>query len=282
MSELETRSDDEISLLDLLLVFAQNWLLLVIGPAIVGAITFGVLVSQPQTYRFEATIGLPVQIVEALIANLEDEGSIDPRLAPTATGADGLSVTQGSDVQSSLLVVRHRDANAGAAFENLLISLASGAEDLRLPNAHSNLSDRIGALRAAQAFRDGVIARLEHALVEVSAAEPSDAQAYAAAALALDQILTSRTAASLELDALELDLATAGAQEIAVSPIAGPMREGRSPALMAAIAVLGSGFLLLVFVFIRAGLRGALNDAEAREKIEKIKNAFFLRRSTGR
>jgi hypothetical protein len=87
MNELETRSDDEISLLDLLLIIAQNWLLLIVVPAIFGAIAFAVVFAQPQTYRSEATIGLPVQIVEALIASLEDEGTIDPRLTPTATGA---------------------------------------------------------------------------------------------------------------------------------------------------------------------------------------------------
>ena len=65
MSEMDEPSD-EISLLDLLLVIAQNWLLLVIGPALIGAITFGVFVSQPQIYRSEVTIGLPVPVVEAL------------------------------------------------------------------------------------------------------------------------------------------------------------------------------------------------------------------------
>jgi hypothetical protein len=282
MNELETRSDDEISLLDLLLIIAQNWLLLIVVPAIFGAIAFAVVFAQPQTYRSEATIGLPVQIVEALIASLEDEGTIDPRLTPTATGADGLMVAQGSDAQSSLLVVRHRDATAGAALENLLISLESRAEDMRLPNSHSDLFNRIRALRTGQAFRDGMIARLEDALVGISASVPFDAQAYALAALALDQILTSWTAAGLELDTLEFELATVGVQKITVSPIAGPMRDGRSPLMMAALAALGSGFLLLVFVFMRAGLRGASKDAETREKIEKIKDAIFLRRPTGK
>ncbi len=281
MSKMDKPTDDEISLLDLLLIIAQNWLLLILGPALIGAITFGVFVTQPQTYRWEATIGLPVPIVEALIAELDEDGTLDPRLGISSTGADGLSVTQGGNAQSSRLILRHLDTGAGTALGSLVATLATNAQALPLPDSHGALVDRVEALRSAQTFRDGVIARLEAGIADISATEPFDAQGYAAAALALDQVLVSRTAAALELDSLEIELVTASSLEIAAGPVAGPTREGRSPALMAAIAVLGSGFLILVLVFIRAGLRGASRDPETQEKLDAIKNAILLRRSKG-
>ncbi len=48
--------DDEISLLDILVVLAENFWLLVLAPLTIGAITFGIVSFLPKTYESDAIL----------------------------------------------------------------------------------------------------------------------------------------------------------------------------------------------------------------------------------
>ncbi len=100
---------------------------------------------------------------------------------------------------------------------------------------------------------------------------------YALGALALAQMLDGRAADRERLQAVNDEMTATG------MPIEGAKVSveslGRSPLLTAILVVLGSGFFLLILVFVRQGLKGASQDPAAREKVERIRNSLLLRRN---
>eukprot|EP00873_Tetraselmis_striata_P031701 jgi/Tetstr1/451965/TSEL_039001.t1 len=96
-------------------------------------------------------------------------------------------------------------------------------------------------------------------------------------ALALAQMRDGRAADRERLQALNDEMTATGMQiegaKVSVESL------GRSPLLTAILVVLGSGFFLLILVFVRQGLKGASQDPAAREKIERIRNSLLLRRN---
>ena len=57
--------DNEISLLDMLIVVAENLKLLILGPIVVGALAWAFAYSLPQNYTSEAILAIPVATATA-------------------------------------------------------------------------------------------------------------------------------------------------------------------------------------------------------------------------
>lgn len=289
--------DDEISLLDLLIVVAENWLLLVIAPLVIGALTYWFLASQPQTYSSEAVVALPpAAIVEFVEAGVQG-GSLAPQFGLSEPDMVGLAVEPVSDragpspvpgaggsatvqipnlVQSRLTLIQTDRVDA-EALDRLVQSLQTAVQDGQLADPKLELSGRADRLEGTLAIRDSAIEQLTEILSD-PAQMPADADIYASSAIALDQMLSGRSADEFELAALREALAVTG-DDIVVDAPSAPRAQGRSPVLISILAVLGSGFVLLILVFVRAGLRHAASEQGNQLKLERIKNAMLLRRN---
>lgn len=263
MTQDDSVENDEISLLDLLVIIAEHWLVLIIVPLLIGALTFGVVSMQPQTYRSEAVLALPAAAFGPL-------GETEP----------GLSITEDTTAGTTQLVLTRQDPDVAARLQAIISSILA-VEAGELPDARSEVMGRIANLEQTMALRDGIIARITTALSELERDTPFDTQAYAAASSALEGILTGRQEAQMMAAELRTELAEMPS-EIIVSPPSNAEIEGVSALLMALLATLGSGFALLIAVFVRAGFRNAAQDEEGQEKLDRIKNALLLRKNKSR
>lgn len=262
MAQDERLENDEISLLDLLVIIAEHWLVLVVVPLLIGALAFGMVSMQPHSYRSEAVLTLPA----AVISPLEEPG---------------LSITQDTNTGTTQLVLAGPDPDVTMRLTAIISGIELAIEAGELPDARGELLDQIAVLDQSMALRDGIIARITTALSDLERASPFDTQAYAAASSALEELLTGRQDAQVLAAELRNELA-AIPTEIVVSAPTNASLEGRSPLLMALLATLGAGFVLLIAVFMRAGFRNAAQDEDGQEKLDRIKNALLLRKTKSR
>lgn len=275
---MEDIKDDEISLLDLLVIIAENWVLLVLAPLTIGIVTYFVLINQPQILQSEAVIGLPPETIINFVETGLADDTLDPALSLAEAGGEGLSVSQGPNPQSSALVLISPDRDGRAALDGLVDDIVASVQAGAIITPRGELVSRIARIEETLVLRAGIIARLQAALADIEQDTPFDAEAYSATARALDHMLLGFTAEEDTIALLEVELAAFTSANVVISPPTGPSIQARSPILLAGLATLGAGFILLILVFIAAGLRGA-NDPESRQKITRIKNALLLRRS---
>ncbi|UYQ72576.1 hypothetical protein OF122_01950 [Pelagibacterium flavum] len=268
--------DDEISLLDLGVTIAENWLLLVLVPLALGVAAFTFLSLGGHHYRASITVPFAADEIAALW-----EGSEDNQLAVPNVGlADGVSdgvviVARGDGQASTLSLVGDAPEELRTALDEIGDIITEAANAGVIAPSQARTAERIDEVRASIALRSQVIADLEADLGGNDEVEGSD---YALGALALAQMLEGRAADRARLQALNDEMAATempiDGAEVSVESL------GRSPLLMAILVVLGSGFFLLILVFVRQGLKGASQDPAAREKIERIRNSLLLRRNS--
>lgn len=278
--------NDEISLLDLLIVVAENWLLLVIAPLAIGGIVYWVVASQPQTYSSDAVVALPpAEIVEFVDAGVSS-GSLPPQFVLSGPDMEGLAVApipNATDVPEAIgnaqsqLTLTQRDPTGATTLDRLVQALQAAVQEGQLTDPALELAARADRLEAALAMRESAIGQLGEILAEPTQTS-ADAEVYAWSAIALDQMLSGRSADETELATLRQALTATGGEIVVVAPST-PRAQGRSPLLMAILTVLGSGFVFLILVFVRAGIRHAASEGNNKVKLERIRNAILLRRT---
>jgi len=275
MTDSAENNDDEISLLDLLVTIAENWVFLVAGPLLVGAAAFAFLYFQPQPWRTSATLDLsPVEITAKLPMMLE--GAPPPSGLSIAEIGNGLSIIgDGASAPSRLELVLDTKSAAQAGLAFLLDQLVAAVERDALPSSAETAQVKREALEQEVVLREGIIQRLTEALEAISSAEDFDAASYAQMASTHNELMLARDFKLGELEEL-LDAPAATALPLVIETEE-PSRIGRSPIIITLLAVLGTGFVLLVLVFIRAGLKNAAQNSESRQKINRIRRAFGLK-----
>src|SRR5690554_6872351 len=121
--------NDEISLLDLLVVIAEHWLILVFVPLLAGLAAYGFLALQPHAWTASAMVGLPPAEVSHHLPGVLD-GAADMER--------GLDVTAGSSAERSRLALTLDDPDAVSDGLALLLDrLTAAVEDgeIALPGA---------------------------------------------------------------------------------------------------------------------------------------------------
>jgi uncharacterized protein involved in exopolysaccharide biosynthesis len=297
----EWGDEDEISLLDLALTVAQNLKLLIFGSLGAGIAALIIALILPNIYTGKATILPPGQdgtsagalLAGALgglggvagdLAGLKDPGqryiaylkSDELRniiikkydlqkyydkdtLFATRKQLAG-SVAIGSDKQSGLITIEVDDLDRKFAAE-----LANGfVTELRLFTGKLDLQE-------AQNRR----AFLEEQIKEVSSRSFQDPYSQ-------QQVISGLIR---QFDMAMVDEGRTG-PTFAQVDFANPPEVKSKPkrAMIAILTTLATGFLLLIFVFVRQALRNAESDTEAKDKITQIKALFkgFWRLKGGR
>lgn len=253
--------DDEISLLDLLVTLAESWKLLVFGPLLAGVLAGGLSFLWPNT--FEST---------AIARLTEEEAALfhaAPVLDPLADKFGYLAQADG--VRDDARAEVKKDLVFSVDKKTKLVTLVSKG---RTPEQAQALG---------RAAFDALFAELVPKAKEKEAILQEMAinnQLIAEGVLYADRSANKNTfksqIANLKLNNLELSLKlqSKGREVFAQEPSLPQRRSAPKRSLVVMLAVLATGFALLLWVFVRKAWAAATQDAESASKVAAIKRSL--------
>lgn len=237
---------DEIGLLDILVTLAENIKLLILGPLAAGLLALGVSFVWPQTFESVAVL----QAEPATASLMTTAAVLDPV-------AEALGLRKDATAEEARQALRERIKTSMGRNDKLLTLTASGKTP---EQAQATASELLAQIYAQTQPRGSRKVRLERQLAEAEARMKSNpSSAFRTQILELEAELEGVTAAQV-LQAPTLP-------EKAISPKKG---------LTAIMTTLTTGFLLVVWVFIRSSLR-KVQDPESLAKLNRVKHALGLR-----
>ena len=280
--------ENEISLLDLLLVVAKNLKLLILGPIAMGFLALAFAYTLPQSFTSQAILALPAStststptptpvqatammispvVLDPVIVSLDlaDGYSIEGARArllnqiKAVVGKDGLlrlDVTARTSLEARAI--------ANAVVDTWLKSTAPGAQDL------ADMEVRLTYAKASLAAVSRLLARLA-----------AGGNSILNKPLTLGDAGTSMVAvgelqARYLADVLTIPRAMQGlSHDVVMQPPTLPAEPNvRKKSLIAVLAALGSGFALLLWVFMRQAWKTAALDPDAADKQAKLRAVF--------
>lgn len=276
--------ENEVSLLDLLLVVAENLKLLILGPIVVGLLALAIGYTLPQSFTSQAILALPTptptlvpmptpaQAAEMMISPLVLDSVIvsmnlvagrtiagsRSKLAnqiKAAVGKDGLlrlDVTASTSLEAQTI--------ANTVIDTWLKSTAPRAQD------QADLEKRLTYAKASLASVSRILDRLAAGGAS-TLNKPLTLGDAGASIMAVGDLqaryLAEVLAISRALQGLSRDVVLQ-APTLPTEPIAPKKR------LIAVLAALSSAFALLLWVFMRQAWRKAALDPDAAEKQAKL------------
>ena len=271
--------DDEISLLDLLLTVSQNIKLLILGPLAAGLCALGITFTLPATYESVAMLPSDIgstlrlaAVLDPVVAKLDLAKGLTPEQARLALSR---RIKFAQDKQTKLFTLTvsgDSPQQAQATTKALLMSTyefmrprgrAKELLEVRLVQAKSSLAD-------AKAATAGMLSILERGFNPEFAAKTTGTELPRGYA----DLLNFVTSSNASVMALERELEGMSDEQLLQAPSLPEKPVSQKKALTATIAALATGFALLLFVFIRQGLRTAGADPESAAKLAAIRRAL--------
>ena len=268
--------DDEIDLLDLLVVIAENIKLLTVGPILVGVLALGFSFTLPQTFESVAIL----RGDDAMASTLQSATVLDPVITAFGLGegksAQLARMDLAEQIKSSVgrkdglvtLTVQQETAEGAQKVANALIdsylktTIPWGGERQRLESRYAR----------ALIFSKQLEARLKTVL-----ASGSNENVKTGSTLDVGPLIAATQSASTEVEVLELKLKGAVKSEFLVqAPTAPEVPIKPKKSLIAILAALATGFLLLLFVFLRNAWTQASRVPLVQPKLERIRRALSL------
>lgn len=281
---------DEIGLLDILVTLAENIKLLILGPLAVGLLALGVSFVWPQTFESVAVL----QAEPAIASLMTTAAVLDPvaealglRKDATAEEArqalrDRIKTSMGrNDKLLTLTVAGNTPEQAQATAHALLVqtyaqSQPKGSQKARLER---QLAEAEARLKIAQATASQLAQSLmlpSSATSKVIMPQRSDAVDMIAGSSA--GLLEASAAAQKQIVELETQLEGITPAQVLQAPTLPEKAISPKKGLTAIMTTLATGFLLVVWVFIRSSLR-KVQDAESLAKLGRVKRALGLKTS---
>jgi uncharacterized protein involved in exopolysaccharide biosynthesis len=290
-SNQEWDDEDEISLLDLALTVAQNLKLLIFGPLCAGLIALAIAFTQPNIYTAKATILPPGQDGTSagalLMSSLGGLGGITGDLAGLKDPAQRYIAYLKSDTLRNTIIEKY-DLQKRYEKKNLTETR------IQLSNNMSISSDKQSGLisidvsdldpKFAAEMANGLVAELRVFVGKLDLQEAQNRRNFLEEQIKdvttrsfLDQFSQQAIITGLvrQFEMAKVDEGRVG-PTFAQVDIATPPELKSAPkrAIIAILTTLGTGFLLLIFVFVRQALRNAESDPEAKNKMAQIKVLF--------
>ncbi|WP_210338933.1 hypothetical protein [Devosia sp. WQ 349K1] len=272
-------AQDEISLLDIAVVIAENWIMLLIGPLLAGAIVFAFLVGSSTTvYKARAEIVLgdtavPLLRSDAVLSHAQAdavgaEAREVRRLALATLQSKRVPDTDFYQLEISSPDAAVARASLEAVVKGLVVSSAPNAELL------AEIEHKIAQTSAR-------LQLIERALTSLTQSEQSVTSEGELSggidAVALISLLDSQQYHYETLDTLQLQVQGSVTPQNLTSDIYVDTVHSRSSALFAVAAAIGVGFLLLLIAFLREGLKNVARDPEQSQKLSRIRRAFGIK-----
>lgn len=286
MSELHAsdtvtqQPDDEISLLDLLATLTDNLRLLVLGPIVVGLLALGITFLVTPTYESRSVLKLEGDNT-ALLAS-------DDVLSPLLSVATWLPASHSRTVQLTNLREHIRPSFNKKDETHVITVTAPSAEQAQtlhialIDQLRKQLQPKGKALAdirqrqtTAQATLDElntVIPAMSKDIARPGAKNDAGLRAYS---LLLEQRLNTQKI----LQEANNELNPFGDEAFAQAPSLADRPVKPKKALIALLTGLASGFLLLIFVFIRQAIRNAASNPQDAARLVTIRRN--LSRSVG-
>jgi uncharacterized protein involved in exopolysaccharide biosynthesis len=273
--------EDEISLLDLLLTVSENIKLLILGPLAAGLCALGVSFTLPATY--ESVAILPSEVAGFnLNSTLRLPSVLDPVVVSQGLGKDKTveqarlalggrikTVVGKQDKLMTLTVSGDTPGQAQAIAKALLAQIYEqnrprGSNKVRIERQLAQARER---LEDAQKTSKGLLTLLERGYrpdaVALKYAGTELPRGYA-------DLLTFVTSSQAAVVSLEQQLEGMSDEK----PVS------QKKAMLATVAALGTGFALLLWVFVRSGLRAAGADPVSAAKLAAIRRALGFAKSS--
>lgn len=276
---------DEIDLLDLLVTVADNIKLLVLGPLLVGLAALGYSYTLPATYQSTSLLAVEK-------SNRPLSANVVATLATSAPVLDAVAQDMGllaqglSADQARQQLQRQVKASVGRA-DKLLSITTTAAQPQQAQRLNQLVLQQLYAqTRPRGDERTRLQQRLEHE--QASYATSSQLEQTLARQLAVgrgnDQtsdtyatLIFSNTSRFASIQSLQAQLLGLESDDL-VQPATLP-EQATSPkkAQIAVIATLATGFVLLLWVFVRQAVRSAGAQAQSAGKLARIRQAFAWR-----
>ncbi len=280
-------ADDEIDLLDLLVTMTENIKLLVLGPLLAGLIALGVGFALPETYQSTSLLvveksnrPLSVNTVSTLATSAS---VLDPVAKSLGLLDQGLSVER---ARQQLL----EQVKISVGRNDKLLSITTTAPQpeqaqqinrllvqklLEQSRPHSDELTRLQAWLAREQASYATSARVEQILAE----QLTTGKTIDKISEAYYSVFSANLARWATIQTLEAQLAGLQPSDI-VQPATLPERAIKpQKSLIAVVAALATGFVLLLFVFTRQALRNSAANPESAAKLARIRRAFGLKLS---
>tara|TARA_R100000365_G_C2746422_1_gene75717 strand:+ start:1683 stop:2417 length:735 start_codon:yes stop_codon:yes gene_type:complete len=229
MTGAPENDSEQISLIDLVVTIAENWVLIITVPLLVGAAVFTFLYLEPQSWRAFATVNLSSFELDRMLPEAL-EGTPPPSGLSIVEIESGLTTTGGGATDHSRLeLVLDTPSAVEAGMSFVLQQLVAAVDrDAIPPSAESALARR-QELEQEVTLRNSIIQRLTEALEDNSDSGEFDATTYAQLASTLNELLFTLDAKQRELE--ELSATPPSTMQLLVIETTEPSRLGRSPSL---------------------------------------------------
>lgn len=274
---IQTYEDDEISLLDILVTLAESWKLLVFGPVIAGVLAGGLSFLWPKTFESIAI----VRLAEEEVALLHAAPVIDPLIEKLGylQDADGIKDDARKELKKDLIFTSDKktklstitakaptpdqaQALGNAAIAALLTELQPKGQEKALLQKTIAINDR-----AIEGSEDAV----ESIQLSLKRGALSD-QTQESAIKNLAAINSDIAKRAQENETLRQKLDAKGVEVFVQQPTLPQRKTSPKNGMVVLLALMASGFVLLLFVFIRKAWRNAGQDAESANKMARIKS----------
>jgi LPS O-antigen subunit length determinant protein (WzzB/FepE family) len=276
MTEQAFEHDDEISLLDILVTLAESWKLLVFGPLIAGVLAGALSFLWPKTFESVAI----VRLTEAELALINSAPVLDPLIEKFALLPEFDGIQDDARQYLTKKLVGKVDKKTGLATITAAANTPERAQELGKAAMEALLKELLPKGKNKDAVEQQILSNERIIASSADAIEQLQKQIGKAGQNDAGLEVVMKYYASLtaevvkkELENIELKktLAVRG-DEVYVQQASLPQRKvSPKGGLVMLLAVLVSGFVLLVFVFVRNAWRSAAQDADAVMKIGLIK-----------
>lgn len=279
--QIASSCDDEMSLLDILVTIAESWRLLVSGSLIAGVFAGCLSFFLPNTFESVAI----VRLTEEEVALLYAAPVLDPLIEKFGYLKDAGGIKDdarkelkkelifSSDKKTKLATITAKSATPDQAQALGADAIAAVLVELQIKGKEKAL------LQKTIAINEQVIESSEDAIELIRRSLKRGAlsdQAQESAVKNLAVINADIAKRSQENEELRQKLEPKGAEIFVQEPSLPQRKTSPKRGLVVILAILVSGFSLLVFVFIRQAWRRVSEDPKMIGKVRQIKHAFAL------
>jgi hypothetical protein len=276
MADEQSETTDEVSFLDLLVVLAESWVLLVSGAAMAAVLGYFIAIGQPTSYRSTVTIDAPPLLAQNLLATTATTSAsalLNNKIAPD-DWASRISLVPISDVATQVSITSATPTSLSEQLQALVSVYVKAAHQEKRQKAIRDIE----LAKARNVELTDTSTQLRRAADRVEAQTPFDGAAFSELAAVQRKVSFEQLMLSKRLDDMSTKLSYLP-ENAPVPAVSAPRREGPPhPGIVAAIAGLGMGFLLFILVLLRNALLAASQSPSGARKMERIRRGFFMNR----
>lgn len=274
-------NSDEIELIDLLIVIAENLKLLIFIPLLVGVATLGFSYGMDKTYQSESMLSLEkpglnfsghllssylksADVLEAVASDIKFEPTQSMTSRVTAL-RNSLQVSVGNQDQ---IVTLKTQAQTPEAAQELNASIWQHALKKTVPNP-AELERLQIQLKAAKDRLDS-----GNSLEAIAAKALANGVTNESTSRLYSELLASNSALLRNIVLLESQIEGLTSDNFSQRPTLPEFPIRTKKVLPAIVATLGTGVLILMFVLARQALRSAVQNPEQADKVRRLRRSL--------